>query len=678
MAGMTTHRRGANWLVFLALLGMLFGILPAVTNAPPAQAATASDWDPGFIISDANFYDSSSMTAADIQAFLNGKVPTCRATAVPCLKNYSQTTDNRLIDRYCNGYTARQNETAAQIIDNVARSCGISQKVLLVLLEKEQSLVTSSRPDEWSYTAATGQGCPDTAPCDPRTSGFFYQVYYAARQYEIYRLTPKDWGYQAGRWNNILYSPDASCGTRSVYIQNQATAGLYIYTPYTPNQAALNNLYGRGDGCSTYGNRNFWRLFSDWFGSPTGYRVVGEYADAWSALGRDAGILGSPTADETCVDGRYCMQLFRGGTIFWFPGRGVFAVPSVIEGIWRNLGFIDGAAGFPTGVMVCSGTGTCTQSFDGGVIAADGGGGHLVGRHVEQSWAPAGGISLGGARGPELCSDDGRCAQMFARGALFAGGTATAVTGAIFDTWTASGLTTGTLGFPLRNAACGPSGCTQEFVGGLIVSAGGRTESVPRAIATKFLELGGLAVVGTPQTAAACTEDGACNQRFTAVRIDTSQRGTIATRSWFLQAWGAAGYEQGRLGLPLSEMVCVPATCYQSFVGGVLSGSPSAGVVPVFGAYRDVWMAAGGPEGSLGLPLGPEKCARASCSMEFQGGVITWSQRTGAFAITEPILGRWVAGGGAAGTYGLPTSGALATGTSTVQAFEHGSISVEG
>jgi hypothetical protein len=43
---------------------------------------------------------------------------------------------------------------------------------------------------------------------------------------------------------------------------------LYDYTPYTPNAAALNNLYGTGDACSSYGNRNFWRYYSDWFGNP--------------------------------------------------------------------------------------------------------------------------------------------------------------------------------------------------------------------------------------------------------------------------------------------------------------------------------------------------------------------------------------------------------------------------
>jgi hypothetical protein len=32
-------------------------------------------------------------------------------------------------------------------------------------------------------------------------------------------------------------------------------------------QAAINAGYGSGDGCSAYGNRNFWLYYTDWFGS---------------------------------------------------------------------------------------------------------------------------------------------------------------------------------------------------------------------------------------------------------------------------------------------------------------------------------------------------------------------------------------------------------------------------
>lgn len=267
-----TRRRGvaavvAAWACGLALLVAAPIALPAtVAPAPSASAANASDWNAGNIIDDAVFYDGNAMSAGEIQGFLNDKVRNCQS-GYTCLKDYRQNTDNRPADKYCNGYSGAPNESAATIIDKVARSCGISQKSLLVLLQKEQGLVTSTAPSAWNYSAATGQGCPDTAPCDASTQGFFYQVYYGARQFEVYRLNPTWWGYQAGRWNNILYNPNGGCGTQRVYIENQATAGLYIYTPYVPNQAALNNLYGTGDGCSAYGNRNFWRTFTDWFGS---------------------------------------------------------------------------------------------------------------------------------------------------------------------------------------------------------------------------------------------------------------------------------------------------------------------------------------------------------------------------------------------------------------------------
>ncbi|MEV7874831.1 hypothetical protein [Microbacterium sp. NPDC089188] len=273
----------ASWACAIALLAAAPLALPAtVAPAPAAAAADASDWNPGSIIDDAVFYDGTAMSAGEIQTFLDGKVRSCQS-GYTCLKDYRQSTDNRPADKYCNGYSGAANESAATIIDKVARSCGISQKALLVLLQKEQGLVTSTAPSAWNYSAATGQGCPDTAPCDASTQGFFYQVYYGARQFEVYRLNPSWWGYQAGRWNNILYNPSASCGTQRVYIENQATAGLYIYTPYVPNQAALRNLYGEGDGCSAYGNRNFWRTFTDWFGSTkAGGRPFGS-ADAIEA-----------------------------------------------------------------------------------------------------------------------------------------------------------------------------------------------------------------------------------------------------------------------------------------------------------------------------------------------------------------------------------------------------------
>lgn len=249
---------------------LAFTLLAAFEPEPsPAEAAVAGDFNAGNIISDALFFDGGAMSASQVQSFLNGRVPSCRA-GYTCLKDYRQSTPNRAAEAgRCGAYTGAANESAATIIQRVGAACGISQKVLIVLLEKEQSLISDTWPSDRQYRSATGYGCPDTAACDSLYYGFFNQVYMAALQFKRYAANPTGWNHIAGRVNNIRYHPNASCGTGSVFIQNQATAGLYNYTPYQPNAAALSNLYGTGDGCSAYGNRNFWRIFTDWFGSTT-------------------------------------------------------------------------------------------------------------------------------------------------------------------------------------------------------------------------------------------------------------------------------------------------------------------------------------------------------------------------------------------------------------------------
>jgi hypothetical protein len=276
----------AIFLLWLTILGIL--------TSAKTSALSGSSFDAGRIIDDAVFYDNNAMGVSEIQQFLNSKVPTCdtsgeewhwtgrtraehgTANGVPppyiCLKDYTQSVPaitNGGSD-LCTGSITAGTKSSAQIIFDAAQACGVSPKVLLVLLQKEQSLITDDWPWPIQYRSATGYGCPDTAPCDAEFYGFFNQVYQAAKAYKRYRANSTNYNYRAGRDNTILWHPNSACGTSSVYIQNQATAGLYIYTPYRPNQAALNNLYGTGDSCSSYGNRNFWRIFNDWFGNTTG------------------------------------------------------------------------------------------------------------------------------------------------------------------------------------------------------------------------------------------------------------------------------------------------------------------------------------------------------------------------------------------------------------------------
>jgi hypothetical protein len=253
----------------------------------------------GNIISDDMFYNNNSMTAAQIQAFLDSKNPGCDPNGLKqsgtwsaslnryltraesglasgqtlpyvCLKDFSGQAPDRPVDAYCKGYTAAT-QTAAEMIKGVSDSCGVNPQVLIVLLQKEQSLVTDEWPWANQYKKATGFACPDDAPCNDAFGGFFMQVWMAARQYRVYRQSStfqaNGW-YKVGQNNQIQYNPNASCGKATVFIENQATQGLYYYTPYVPNAAALANLHGTGDSCSAYGNRNFWRLFWQWFGDP--------------------------------------------------------------------------------------------------------------------------------------------------------------------------------------------------------------------------------------------------------------------------------------------------------------------------------------------------------------------------------------------------------------------------
>jgi hypothetical protein len=275
--------------LILFILPILIGIsFAAIVPSQRTEALTGGQFNASRIIDDFVFSNSGAMTADDVQRFLNAKVPTCdtwgtqmrgsqtraaygasvgNPAPYTCLKNYQQTTPAMPAENGLCNYYPGGTKSAAQIIKEVGVACGLNPQVMLVLLQKEQSLITDDWPWQNQYNKATGFGCPDTAPCDPSYGGYFYQVYYAARQFKKYARDSHQYGYKAGRNNYVQYNPVASCGGSTIYIQNQATANLYIYTPYQPNQAALNNLYGTGDSCSAYGNRNFWRMFMDWFGT---------------------------------------------------------------------------------------------------------------------------------------------------------------------------------------------------------------------------------------------------------------------------------------------------------------------------------------------------------------------------------------------------------------------------
>lgn len=263
----------------LVIIGLMADVVIArrraaqVREYESSQALLARQYgfNPGLIIADDEMTDSASLTTDEIQDFLDTRGAGCSGDS--CLATKTFDTNDEKKDSLCDGYTKASDQTAAQIISGVATSCSINPKVLIVMLQKEQGLVTAANPTDKNYTIAMGLSCPDDGDCDAAYYGFFNQVFGAAHRLKYYQAHFKDYNYRPKQTAYIQYNPDESCGGTKVYIENDATAMLYFYTPYQPNKAALEGLAegsgGEGDSCSTYGNRNFTLFYNAWFGDPT-------------------------------------------------------------------------------------------------------------------------------------------------------------------------------------------------------------------------------------------------------------------------------------------------------------------------------------------------------------------------------------------------------------------------
>ena len=261
-----------------------------------ALAAPITDFDAGNIISNEVFYNKDAMSVSQIQTFLDNLIPNCDINGTQpsgygnltnaqyaqqiqgwpgppyvCINKYYENPNTGETSYEKGGGAFDGGISAAQIIYNSAQQYNINPRVLLVMLKKESAgpLTADNWPLKSQYKYSMGYACPDSGPnysanCDSSRAGFYKQMMAAAWQLNYYKEHPNDYRYFIG-WNDIQYSPDPSCGTKRVYIQNIATLSLYIYTPYTPNDAALAAYPGQAY-CGAYGNRNFFQYFKEWFG----------------------------------------------------------------------------------------------------------------------------------------------------------------------------------------------------------------------------------------------------------------------------------------------------------------------------------------------------------------------------------------------------------------------------
>ncbi|MFA6994969.1 MAG: hypothetical protein WC249_00990 [Patescibacteria group bacterium] len=257
----------------ISIIVISFFFLPGIffPRLSWAQQIIDPDFNPNKIIEDGELLNYSSMNLTDIQNFLQNKGSFLANYIVTStngvLKSASQIIYDATNNNFdCDGVTLSASPTEAEKSAKCRHITTVNPKLILVLLQKEESLIEDSNPSQTHLDWATGYGCPDSWVCNPYYKGFGKQVNSAALQFLAYMNEPQPYYKKAGQtyiakdkysplktpaeaissgnYNDIISSPDMV----SVIPQNQATAALYSYTPHIFN-----------------GNYNFYQLWNRYF-----------------------------------------------------------------------------------------------------------------------------------------------------------------------------------------------------------------------------------------------------------------------------------------------------------------------------------------------------------------------------------------------------------------------------
>ena len=217
-------RTRIGWRRAAGALFLLAQVLAVGVAAPPG--ASAATFDKNTVVSDTNFLYADSLSEAGIQAFLG--------TETGILKSLV-TTDH-----------AGVNKPASRIIFEAAQAHGVSPKVIISTLQKEQSLIALPSPSPTALSLAMGYHTSN-----PATRGFGKQVWYGA----------------SGLANP--YFPWPGPGTEREVLDgivtptNRSTWSLYSYTPWIGLPVVWKDQY-----YDVGGNELFWRVYERYFDDP--------------------------------------------------------------------------------------------------------------------------------------------------------------------------------------------------------------------------------------------------------------------------------------------------------------------------------------------------------------------------------------------------------------------------
>lgn len=269
--------------LFLGIGIMIAAAVLAILFAKPVSAYSG-----GRLIDDAVFRDSSTMSAAQIQSFLESKNSGLKNKAYT-IQCYGADSKERELYTQA-GATCGKKVRPSTIIYYAAKIYGVNPRVILATMQKEQSLITTTNPTKWQLSQAMGYGCPTTGSCESE-SNFSYQIdsgTWVLRYHYERANKNNNWWRPSDSWTcgtkknfytpnlypkqNVTFKDGNGVSYRTHYLENAATSSFYCYTPHAYNNPK--GLYGLpkyGTKGQYYtGSYNFVKSFEKWFGPTIG------------------------------------------------------------------------------------------------------------------------------------------------------------------------------------------------------------------------------------------------------------------------------------------------------------------------------------------------------------------------------------------------------------------------
>lgn len=234
--------------IFLLVISFFF-YLSATSKAETRE----NKFDPDNIISDSEMLDYDAMNLDEIQKFLEGHESFLAGYTCKNAYGEQKTAAEIIYDASYNNFDCGDavlgdKISMAEMEFKCDEATTINPQVLLVLLQKEMSLIKDDDPKQSQLDWATGYGCPDGEECNSRWKGFGKQVNSAALQFKDYMKNPDHYSFQVDETYELKNSYSDKGTTTIVTPENKATAALYNYTPHAYD-----------------GNYNFYGLWRDYF-----------------------------------------------------------------------------------------------------------------------------------------------------------------------------------------------------------------------------------------------------------------------------------------------------------------------------------------------------------------------------------------------------------------------------